>query len=723
MALALDLRYHNMKRISQSPLTGLLDVRTPPEQMRSNQFRFRENFSSPDVGKLCRMPGFERLLSREENYGNMDLHDQLLPLQMYYENQNPNVSGADDITAWPDGAFCDTTLRTRSNLREPITFGAELVAEGGQRKMVVGTQSRLYVGNPNTRNWRLLGDGFGGNYDSSGKTRWSMAYLNGEAIFSNGIDIVHWTYNDGPSGCDMQSVHPIPDLAIIGVSSAAVVVEFKGFILLMNVVMNGRRYPTKIISSDSQNALGFDPGDTASIAAEVPLDDAVDHTILAAKVLVDELVVYTDKGIFIGTVTGEADNPISFRIHYGNADSDNRFLAYPNSLVSIGVSHFFAGRDALYVFSTYRRDPEIVDWVFAASGFPYRGSPGYAIIDPSKCNSHVAGFNGDTKEVYFSWVETGSTLPSKTLVLNFDTQFASLSDVGYTCFFSHRPDYRLSFRDWLLTKCACDMESLVANGFSFVKEAMPITLCTGSAPNSIWTSNTATFYGQTTENWAQEEADEDSLCSALNGQTLDDVCRECAGSGLFIGALSDDYCLKQIGTAYSREICTNAATGEGTLDGMNYTSFTGTYSYSGYYSIVRSAPMNFGSRLFKKTINRMIAQFEAEAQFTPCVVSMRIGYSYSPRDPNAAACGIQWMESDRAYLECPDPELAEGEVPNNELEFPFYTTGLWLYWEMKIASLTDQENLDSALIPATGGASCFSSMDAQVRNDSMRIKT
>jgi hypothetical protein len=220
----------------------------------------------------------------------------------------------------------------------------------------------------------------------------------------------------------------------------------------------------------------------------------------------------------------------------------------------------------------------------------------------------------------------------------------------------------------------------------------------------------------------------------LDGATSSDYCQECNQSRLFVAASTTDYCLKQIGTSYTREVCTNAATGAGTLvDGTGYTSFVGTYSSAGYYSVIVSGPSKMGIDDIKH-LKRVMLEVSATDQVTPCVLLLRIGYSYNAYDPlngfnadpnnaqNASTgCGIIWKTYARKLLGCnmsddPAAMLAANLSPNQMGQnWPVLVEGRYIYWSIVIASLEDDEDLESDLVPAVGGESCYSNISFRSR--------
>lgn len=712
------------KPIPHPSLTGPLDLRTLMSFLPLSSYRFRQNFSAPETGKVCRLAGFEKLLN-----GNLDLHDQLLPLQQYYGNKTPPVDGADDIKRYPDSTHCQDFIKVRTNGAERITYGFEFGTTSGSRKMIVCSQSRIYLANLTTENYRLLGDGYGGPYDQSLSVRFSAAVLGDTVVFTNDYDnVMYWNLNDGPSGCDIQSVKKIQSLIDIRVEAASVVVSFGNVIMLMNVVQDGKRYGNRIVTSDLNQGTDFDPAEADSITAFTTLPDSSGEMILAAAPLNGQLIVYTDKAIYVGGATGNADSPFEFVKHYdpssNNDKSTNRCLRYKNTLVNTGTTHLYLGSDSIYTFTPYRRDPELVDWIHNASGVIYNGITGYGKINKENCIAHVGAFDSSSKNIYISWAEIGSNVPSKMLLLNMDAEFASTVDYGCTCLFNYIPDYRPLFRDWLLQTCSCSEEDLEDLNMARIKEPTPPPHAPcENPPESIWTNQPGTTFGVYSEDWTKLESDATSLCSILGGTFLSELCRECIGEALFIGALSEDWCLKQIGTAYSREICTNASTGEGVSDGDKYTSFEGEYATVGYNSVIRSAPNNFGGRMVEKNVDRFFLELEADDQVYPCVVSFRLGYSFSALDPNSPNCGILWTRPVSRYFKCPLTKTAAQHAADNTrqgmmTEFPIFGTGVFLYFELTIASLANQQNLTGELVPGIGGSGCLGELLWNVRNDS-----
>lgn len=738
------------KDILQQPLTGRMNVRSLPDQMSEGEFRFRLNMACTEEGRLCRMAGWQKFLSNG-SYKNQDFHDQLLSLQTFYDDTDP-VS-EEVITSWPSGE-CSGSVQFRTQGREVPTFGMQANSPYGARRFLVGTQSRLAVLNETTGNYRLLADGLGGTTDDGLSCRIYGAQLGNNVFFTNDYDIpFYWPIDGEPEGCAVRSTREITDLDVIGVTKASVIATFAGSLHLANVVQDGQRYPNRIHSSDFNDGTSFDPARDGSIASFYDLDAG--EFILAMKQLGAQLIVLTKTSIWVGSPTGVADAPFSFTIVY-KSNAGDKCLAYRNTVVSTGSQLIYAGKDGFYAYDTYKAEPELVEWIDPSSGAVFNGISTFGRINQSCCDSHVAEFkpfytqdtpDGSSKgEIWFSWAEAGSCLPSKTIVFNTEFKFVSLVDHGFSMFANYTSDTRISLRDWLLANCFC--EACEEDELKFIKEPVsPAVTCPPSpafVPASLFSDDELIRYGITTENWDAETADEDSLCALLNGQAVDDLCRDCNQAQLFVAASSTDYCLKQIGTSFNRERCTNAATGNNTTtttstttagDGcVGYTSFTGSYAADGYYSAIISRPNKLGTQEIKN-IKRLILDAFPVDQVTPCVLMLRVGYSHNAYDPltgytenpntspNATSgCGIIWKTYDRKSLACPLGDDPAGLLSANlnptagqGFNWPVFVEGKFITWALIVASLEDSENLDSTLVPAVGGECCFTSLTIRAK--------
>lgn len=798
------------KPIPVRPLTGNLDFRSEPELMPPGSFRFRQNFASTEDMNVCRRTGWEKLLTKEP-YNNQDLHDQELVLQQYWADLDPVPTGAGDVTVYPSG-LCGA-LATRSQGREYVTLLYEEVITSGARRIIAATQSRIYELNESSGNWRILGDGFGGEPQSDLSRRFRVAQVKDTLVFTNNYDEVSYYNISSPvQGCAMRSVLPIPDMEVIGLQQAGCVYAYKNVVFLGNVQMDGQVLQNRLVWSDYNNPLSYDPavslvtgiiGSTLSgnvlawsnpsavsllvqyrattadpwqnlvittaetlVVADPSLlyqvgtfvsnttagyqDLSYGQKIMAITELGDYLVVLTDKAIWQGTPTGNAPNEgpaFSFRQVYVESKSGDKCVAYPNTVTNVGGSLFWLGREAAYMFNWFQPEPERVEWMHRATGLIFNGAAGIPRINDRCCESHVADYRPLQKEIWLSWAVQGSCIPTQTMVFNVeDTQkMADTVDAGFTAFCNHRADARPTLRDFFLNYCICTGEELVQNGVLYQKEGLPLPGAGASClvtPDSIYTTQLRAIGGDPAngymEDYEAETASPNSLCTVL-GSSLSDLCQDCNQDQLFIGAAEADRCLKQIGTSYNRETCTNPASTDTAIvyvdeNGLvTYQTNIGVYSLDGYYSLMRTSPMNYGLDAVKKLLSRILLGILSQAQTVPCVVQVRIGVNYSAVDPNAgynadpnasqnsgSSCGFVWRSILRHRLDCPNeltPEqyYEQNLVPNLAKEWAVYESARYFCYEVLIANLSNPDDINSTLEPALGGACCLSKLETWVR--------
>lgn len=669
------------------------------------------------VAGLCRRAGWRKFLSRDTGYNNEDLHDQLLPLQMYYNEKVPAVAGSGDVFDYPSDS-CGAELQTRSQGREVITFGKELVTTEGGRYALAGTQSRLYLLNESTGNWQILADGLGGPNREDLSVRWQASQVLNTVILTNNYDdVLQFTLGTKVHGCEMQSVKSIPDLSLIGLSKAGTTHSYKGMVLLGDVVMDGVRYENRLIWSDFNDGTSFDPSIPNTITGTQDLPYG--HKILKFTIIGDFLFIFTTKGVWRGSATGDPDAPIQFTSVYESAEG-YACLSFPNTLVCTGSEIYYLSADGVYRMDIYLTEPERVEWLHLATGDMFSELNGLA------CAGHVGGFNAKEQEILISYAIGNEFLPSKTLVFHPKYRFASYMDAGFSMFHTYHSDRRISFRDFLRDNCICETDE---TPYEYLKEGLPPA---GSnecetTPTVIYTTATKVVYGDpvaltdpiTTEDWDAFTASDTSLCAVLGDRRADDFCLECNTEPLLVCASSIDLCLKQIGGAFSRELCLNASIGDGDLTGFRYTSFLGEYSFAGYYSSLRTAPLPFGDPTKKTTVSKIGINVNVVEQVDPPVMAVRLGKSFSPLDPNGNSCDVVWSKVVNRYFQCPQKLSAaqyrdQGLTPNFGINYPFHTVGNYIYFELVIGTLSVRGDLSGGLLPALGGDGCISSVSFEV---------
>jgi hypothetical protein len=659
-----------IKPINVEPMTGLLDTRSPASALAKGEWRYLLNFGVTGKNKAGRIPGWDKYLTRTD-YNNQDLHDQLL-----------NLTGL---------------------TRKPVTMLFEAQSTTKLRKMIAGTEQALFALNPSTGNWKVISDELG-----AAGARWRKPAQEGDVvIFTNNLNPpVYWNFDQAANDGGDQSVSTIPDLADkFSISKVGTVISWKGCIFLMNVVQEGAVRTYRIFWSDYQKPLSYEPGE-GSIAGSA--DIYTSETILAALPLRDRLLVYTNDGIWEGTVGSVLNGPaFSFVKRYEPVKTDEACLKYPNTLVSFGDEHFFASSDGFYVYNLFTEKPTLVPWMHKSSNLMFDD------LNIAACDVHNAAYNSKRKELLVSYAKGDETLPSETLVFNTEYKHAYVLDHGFSAMLMNTPRENVkSIRDWFLEQCICASAAETDETFTgFEKEGgycTPPEEVACEPPTSIFTTVGLAIEGAgiTTEDYTQTEASLNSLCARLDGMTMQDLCEaelradECNAALRFVVASSTDYCLKQFSDNYYREMA------------LTWTG-CGTYSKTGYRTKLRTGPMNFGDPLNEKEIHRLEVEIFPAEQTVPSLLGLRVGVSAQAKDPNVDNCGIVWVVQDTKEIECLSDSteaehLANNTRPDETMEWPLWYVGKNLYMELEITN-------PNVTPVDTGGACVISRMTMDLR--------
>lgn len=686
--------------------------------MAATSVRWRQNIQAQDHNKMRRRPGWSRLFkdrfatdSGDNCFcpSNYDLHDQLLPLQLYREDLG--------------GGAC-SSVRTRTQGREPITMLRSIDRANGGRVLLVGTQSRVYSLNESTGNWRIIGDGFGGGTISGVPARrFRAAALNDTVILTNDYDTVQYHDIGQPvEGCGMQAMNSIPELEDdMKVTRARVVASFNGVVLLMNVVQDGVHQPSRIRWCGLNQPQKWISPDPETIAGFLDLDYG--ETILAASPLGGSMIIYTDRSIWSLTATGSSSVFTAVRL-YNEPKERNGCLLYPNSLASSGDAHYYAGRDGVYRWNQYSSAPERVEWMHKSTGVMFDNDS--TKVDPDVCEQVVGSFRTERKEYWLSWPRAGDAgNPSYTLVFNTLYGITDIVDAGFTALTNYRSDTRITLREWLIQYCICTLAELLPE---FEKEGLPSSICAGSCalptpPTTLYTS-TGFVHDPDIQDWTQNP-DPDSLCALLGDVRIDDFCGDCQEQQVFIGAASADWCLKEIGASFNREVCNNAATGTGSFitlsdESQGYCPFEGDYQAVGYNSILRGT-FALGGDVNEKLVKKVYARVFPSEQASPPSLKLRIGTTQMPLDPNPSnpfsvsgqdddPCAVPWFSQQWKTLECPAQTSSGDQVANNQravmtFMFKIHRKGIYIHYELSIVGWDGTNET-----PALGGEADLSSL-------------
>ncbi len=384
--------------VALTPLTGPLDARQRPSEQPDAGLKWKQNFCVNENGRLTRRLGFSRLFPTFQSggkYTNFDFH------------QRP------------------------SSTRLPITNEWQITKNDGSRQLFAADYGSIYILNETTGEWVTIASGFG-----QPTTYWSQAILQNVVLFTNNFDNVQ-SFTLGGS-----SVSPVGDLnGVLGVSKAAVVVQFQGIMLVMNVVQDGVRQAQRIIWSDLNDATSFNPATGGSIAGFQDLNDG--EEILAAKYLQGNLVIYTNQSIWTGVISiNPTTNTIfAFNQIYSDPENFKGCLAYPSSLVSTGTAHYWMGSDSYYTYNPYLIAPENPEWLRQASGLIY--STQSTKIDFTQCLNPCSVYRPLTDEIWVSWQSQnaayGEGVNDVTMVLSTKWLTAYYFDDGFTSLTNYQP--------------------------------------------------------------------------------------------------------------------------------------------------------------------------------------------------------------------------------------------------------------------------------------------
>lgn len=392
--------------VTVKPLGGGMDTRSLPSDVALGVWRFKSNYRLRDGEKLCNREGFEKAFADQTPYANPDLHDQ-----GYVAHPNPT--------------------------REYITLLFESTLNNGDRILYAGTQSRLYWLDEDTGLWTMIKDGQGGT-PAVGlpQTRWKAAELQEKIVFVNNIDRPLYT------AVGSNTAGQIPDLNALGVTTAGVVTEFSGFMLVMDVVEDGARQSSRIWWSDFNRPLDFNPG-AVNPDGEASLSNFQDldygDQILAAAQMAGALYIFTTSAIWRCVPTGDI-SVFSFTRVYFNAEQ-SKCLVYPNTLVATGTAVWYCSIEGIYYYDPYVPEPERPEWLYRGSSIMFDATTG---LTPACCQSPVACIKPNEKEIYISWPEpnpyvTLACVNSKTLIFNYDYKSPDIYDHGFSAFANYRP--------------------------------------------------------------------------------------------------------------------------------------------------------------------------------------------------------------------------------------------------------------------------------------------
>jgi hypothetical protein len=628
----------------------------------------RQNFQCTGQGKLRRGSGFEKLLSTG-NYNNSDFHDQLLSL-------------------------------SHAGGRQPVTLLFEAISTLGVRSLIIGTQQTVAQLNAFSGNYRILGGGFGGTFSQDAMApRFKAAQQGDYVLLTNNFDKVKYLrLEQAADPITGKFLYDVPDLDIIALTQAKVIWQWKSVVFLADVTMDQERVSYRLVWSDFDNPTGFDPAVLSSITGFKDLFTY--ETILAGMPIGNSFLIYTTHGIWEMIAVG-GDQSFDFRrVYNGEKDEFKGCLAYPNTLINAHDTHFYIGREGLYQFGQYYPAPDRPEWLHRAS---------YDLlsnIDPAACDAHVAGVFAD--EVLFSVATKSATghCPDYSLRINKAFSVADVVDHGFTAISQFSPQIIETIRDFIIENEICTLSGMASAGYPYGPEGLPRVLPAPSvpyAPDSIYQTARLAVAGTHVEDYTQPNSSSHSICSLIGGERLSEICRMCKTDPLLIAVSSADWCIKSLGRVYYREICANPSA-VGTTDANGYTAAVGQYVLNGVTSILRFAPAFAADAMIK--LSKLELKFlpAQPPQIPPLSVSLRVGVSAEPADPNTGVGIVFYQHSSKPLAYATQRNQAQhllaNTQPSSRALWNFDRRGRFIYVEITITGV--------------GGDALFSDLDTEL---------
>jgi hypothetical protein len=515
--------------------------------------------------------------------------------------------------------------------REPITFLFASTQNDGTRRLFAGTKTRFMLLNELTGVWATLKNGYG----NDGTETMTQIRFNGDEL-QNKVFITNGFDNVQYYDLVSTTIGDVPNLATAGENGGAItkvnrIVSWQGVIFIMNFVEEGTRLASRIRWSDLNNGLDWGQ-DPASISDFQDLDYG--EEILNAIPLLGSLYIFTNKSIWrcnFSVDTAGGSASLNCVKVYTEPKNQSKCLAFENMIVSTGFSIFYGARDAIYEYNPYLVEPDRTDWIYPASSLIY--SAGATQLDFNSCASPIAEYWPDTKEIHFSW-------PVVEVI-----QIAGSTD--------------------------CNAPTGAVNS-GLNRHTL---VC-----NTQYKSCDYRDYGSTAlVNFRQD----------VSGQA------SCNQSPVFLGANTDDFCLKQFGLGYAREF---------------YDAASDSFSMKGFSPILRGV-FPFGQFDKDKKVKSFLINALPEANLTT-VFRLRIGMSRTALDPNqkTAGCGVVWHQLSNKTVKCledmtPEDYANKNIAPTGEMLWTFLYRGIFLFYEITIA------NADNS--PATSGGVSISRFEVK----------
>lgn len=517
--------------------------------------------------------------------------------------------------------------------REPITLIYPSTSNSQVRKLFAGTKSKFIRQDEASGQWTVIGSGFGADGSLlQTAIRWKAASLQNKIFLTNAFDKVQ--YHD----LSTDVMQPVASLDTAGnggsaITKVLVIIEYQGAILFMNLSEGGVHFGSRIWWSS------LNDGTHVGVAVD-SISDYQDldygEEILNAVIMSGLLYIFTDRAIWKCNFTVDSTNNQASLVcnrFYSEPRNKAKCLAFPNTLVSTGLDLYYAGTDAIYHYNPYLAEPERIEWIYRSTSIIF--DEGNIQIDREACQAPVAEFWPDKNEIHFSWPVVDAS-PTTAVVPN----------------------------------CNSPANKAVSSGVN--RYTLVI--------NTKYSTCDFRDYGMSA--YANYRSD----LHAVGG---------CNQSVLFLGAHASDFCLKQLGVGYAREI---------------YDPVKDSFLMVGYSPILRGI-FPFGKFDADKIINQFVIDGIADTN-AGTVFALRIGTSYTLMNPNEtiAGCSVLWKKLSTKPIKClmnksADAYAAANVRPSINWNWNFQFRGRYLFFEITI------QNMDGT--PASAGGVMLSRLEVR----------
>lgn len=549
------------------------DRRSNPD-LPWGRWRYLLNTWCPDPGKLGRLPGWRKYGWNMRVTANSDLWSKadLSPLDSLYSHESPD----------------------------------------GSRRLFAASATCAYCQSGDGR-WRTLAT------FNAGRPM-SFASLGTFVFATNDGDSPKYHALDSQADANGQAFFEIPELAEIGVSRASIVVQWRGVILLMNVVMDGARVGHRVVWSDIGSGLSWVPT-TDSIAGFQDLTPGT--SICGALPLGDALYIFASGGAIWRVTYVGGEIGLGFTEIHQSKDGAGCIRsrgALAQYTANSGVKEiWYLAIDGLWKIDQFSGTPSRPDWAWAAT-------PELEAISDEACQSVVMGTQSKSQQLWVSYPTSGS-VNNRTCILNLQDQVVSDVDHGFRAFLEHQQDTRELYYEWMERVLGCS-SAQVDSIFPLVREqARPVVAASAGIP-----------------------------CSDP-GYTAQ--CTECRPTPIFTMISVSDGCIKQ----FDREVF-------GREQRVN-----NVYTFESYGMRWTSGSVNYGKVSSDKRMSRLHLDYIATPSVDPASMKLSVWMSATPVDVVAGGCYAKQVPMSAKLIQCPSTtpvgSSASSKSPNAHVMWNF----------------------------------------------------